>query len=235
MEETNLIIDSLSGLHYTGLFLMALLSNLFIPVPEELVLLGVGYLTGIKTFSYTSAMIIFIVGMLVSDIFLYTLAKKGNKLVQKPMRVLQKRGVLSNKEFARKHIRKIIFFSRFLVYLRFTGPVMAGWLKLKTRIFIIYDFFALVIYVNIVMGLGNYFHKQIFAITEGVVQFRNYLITAVLILITIWLFRTIRRKWLKFIRQFDDYVPTIIPGLEQKMKEEESKKTVDPLVVNKTK
>lgn len=235
MEETSLIIDSLSGLHYTGLFLIALISNLFIPVPEELILLGVGYLTGIKTFSYVASMAIFIVGMLVSDIFLYTLAKKGNKLVQKPMRVLQKRGVLANKEFARSHIRKIIFFSRFLVYLRFAGPVMAGWLKLKTRIFIIYDLLALVIYVNIVMGLGNYFHRQIFVITEGVVRFKNYLITFLLIALTIWLFKTIRRKWLKFIRQFNDYVPTIIPGLEQKMREEESKKTVDPLVVNKTK
>lgn len=219
MQETDLIVQSMGGLSYGGVFILALMSNMIIPVPEELVLLGMGYLTSIGIFKYHLVVVIFILGMLVSDYILYSLAKRGSKLTQKLQDRLERRGILKNKEYLEKHINKIIFFSRFLVYLRFIGPVVSGILGIDRKKFLKYDFLALIIYVNIFLGLGNYFHKQISFVTAGVARFKNYFLIIVAVAVSIFILRYIQKNFLKWITMFSEYIPTIIPGLEKKEKD----------------
>ena len=222
MQEADIITKSLGSLSYGGMFIVALLSNIVIPVPEEIVLLATGYLSGIGIFIYPIIMAIFILGMLASDYILYSLSYRGSKLVSKLYKKLETKGLLKNQAYLKKHIKKIIFFSRFLVYLRFIGPIISGYLKIKRKTFLTYDFLALVLYVNLFMGLGNYFHDQIKFITEGVARFKNYIMTAVVILLTIYVLRYIQNNFLKWLRKVSEYMPTIIPGLEMKLPEEES-------------
>ena len=219
MQETDLIVQSMGGLSYGGVFILALMSNIIIPIPEELVLLGMGYLTSIGIFKYHLVVVIFILGMLVSDYILYSLAKRGSKLTQKLQERLERRGILKNKEYLEKHINKIIFFSRFLVYLRFIGPVVSGILGIDRKKFLKYDFLALIIYVNIFLGLGNYFHKQISFVTAGVARFKNYFLIIVAVAVSIFILRYIQKNFLKWITMFSEYIPTIIPGLEKKEKD----------------
>lgn len=216
MQETDLIVQSMGGLSYGGVFILALMSNIIIPIPEELVLLGMGYLTSLGIFKYYLVSIIFILGMLTSDYILYSLAKRGSKLTKKLQEKLEKKGILKNKEYLEKHINKIIFFSRFLVYLRFIGPVVSGTLGIDRKKFIKYDLLALVIYVNIFLGLGNYFHRQISFVTAGVARFKNYLLIVLAVVLSILLLRYIQKNFLKWITMFGEYIPTIIPGLEKK-------------------
>lgn len=216
MQETDLIVQSMGGLSYGGVFILALMSNIIIPIPEELVLLGMGYLTSLGVFKYYLVSIIFILGMLTSDYILYSLAKRGSKLTKKLQEKLEKKGILKNKEYLEKHINKIIFFSRFLVYLRFIGPVVSGTLGIDRKKFIKYDLLALVIYVNIFLGLGNYFHKQISFVTAGVARFKNYLLIVLAVVLSVLLLRYIQKNFLKWITVIGEYIPTIIPGLEKK-------------------
>ncbi len=220
MEETDLIAKSLGGLSYGGMFIVALMSNIVIPVPEEIVLLATGYLTGIGIFKYSLIMLIFIAGMLVSDYILYYLSFRGSHLVTKLHKRLEKKGLLKNQKYIKKHIKKIIFLSRFLIYLRFIGPVIAGSLKVDKKTFIFYDLLALVIYVNIFLGLGNYFHNQIKIVTEGVARFKNYVVFAILLIITILFFRYVQKNFISWMKKISDFMPTIIPGLEIKDKED---------------
>jgi len=206
----------MGGLSYGGVFILALMSNIIIPIPEELVLLGMGYLTSLGVFKYYLVSIIFILGMLTSDYILYSLAKRGSKLTKKLQEKLEKKGILKNKEYLEKHINKIIFFSRFLVYLRFIGPVVSGTLGIDRKKFIKYDLLALVIYVNIFLGLGNYFHKQISFVTAGVARFKNYLLIVLAVVLSVLLLRYIQKNFLKWITMIGEYIPTIIPGLEKK-------------------
>jgi membrane protein DedA with SNARE-associated domain len=206
----------MGGLSYGGVFILALMSNIIIPIPEELVLLGMGYLTSLGVFKYYLVSILFILGMLTSDYILYSLAKRGSKLTKKLQEKLEKKGILKNKEYLEKHINKIIFFSRFLVYLRFIGPVVSGTLGIDRKKFIKYDLLALVIYVNIFLGLGNYFHRQISFVTAGVARFKNYLLIVLAVVLSVLLLRYIQKNFLKWITMIGEYIPTIIPGLEKK-------------------
>ncbi len=212
----SIITESLGGLTYGGIFILALLSNLFIPVPEEIVLLAMGYLTGIGIFAYPIVMGIFILGMLVSDYLLYSLSKRGSKFTARLQRRLEEKGILKNKDYVAKNINKIIFFSRFLVYLRFIGPVLSGAVGVDRKKFLKFDFLALVIYVNLFLGLGNYFHKQISIIADGVANVKNYLLIGLAVFVSIFILRYIQKNFMKWITTISEYMPTIIPGLERK-------------------
>lgn len=226
MEEANMIVDSVGGLSYGGILVLAFLSNVFIPVPEELILVVMGYLSGNGQFMYPLVMTLFILGLMISDYMLYSLAFRGSRLVKRFIKKLEKRGLMKNEAHTRRHIQKIIFFSRFLVYLRFIGPIMSGYLRVKRKTFLSINFLALVIYVNIFLGLGHHFHKQIETITAGVARFKNYLLVGLLIIGTIVILRYLQKNFMKWLRHFGDYIPTIIPGLE--MKEPEAVPTKKP-------
>lgn len=214
MEDSNAIIASLGGLSYFGVLILAMLSNMFIPVPEEIILVVMGYLSGNGQFMYPLVMGIFILGLMISDYALYSLTLHGSRLVQGFIKRLQKRGLLKNEGYTRRHIKKIIFFSRFLVYLRFIGPVMSGYLKVDRKTFLTHNFLALVVYVNIFLGLGHHFHKQIEIITDGVARFKNYLLTGLLIIFTIVVLKYIQKNFISWLRRIGEFIPTIIPGLE---------------------
>lgn len=216
MDKADIIANSLGSLSYGGVFVVALLSNMVIPVPEEIVLLAIGYLTGIGIFMYPAVMAIFILGMLASDYLLYSLSLRGSHLVSKLHKRLEKRGLLKNETYLRKNINKIIFFSRFLVYLRFIGPVVAGSLKVHRRKFLTYDFLALVIYVNIFLALGNYFHKQISIISNGIAKFIHYFETVIIIVLVVIVLRYVQKNFLRWMKKVGAYIPTIIPGLEMR-------------------
>jgi membrane protein DedA with SNARE-associated domain len=220
VQETGVIIESMSSLTYGGIFILALLSNIIIPVPEELVLLVMGYLTGIGIFQYPFVLGIFILGMITSDYILYSLSKSGSSLTLGLQKKLEEKGILQNKEYLNRHINKIIFFSRFLIYLRFIGPVVAGHLGVSRRKFLTYDFLALVIYVNIFLGLGNYFHNKINLITDGVSKFKNLILIILIIFISITLLKYVQKNFMKWITKVSEYMPTIIPGLEKKEEDE---------------
>ncbi len=221
VQEINIIMESVGGLTYGGIFILAILSNIVIPVPEELILLAIGYFTGIGVFSYPIIMGIFILGMLFSDYLLFSLAKKGSRLTRGLQKRLEKKGILKNKKYVEKNINKIIFFSRFLIYLRFIGPVLSGNIQISTKRFLKYDFLALVIYVNLFLGLGNYFHKKISFITEGVAKFKNYLLIALVFIAFILLLRYIQKNFMRWITTINEFIPTIIPGLERKEEDQE--------------
>lgn len=220
MEETNMIIQSVGGLSYFGVFILAMLSNMVVPVPEEIILVVMGYLTGNGLFTYAYVLGIFIVGLMISDYVMYSLAFHGSKLVTRFIKKLEKRGLLKNEKYMRSHIKKIIFFSRFLVYLRFIGPIMAGYLKINRKTFLTHNFLALVVYLNIFLGLGHHFHKQIEVITDGVARFKNYLLAGLIIVGTILALRYIQKNFMTWIRHLSDFIPTIIPGLDMIVPEE---------------
>lgn len=219
MEQTDAILNSIGGLSYFGVLILAIMSNVVIPVPEELILIAMGYLSGNGLFMYPLVMAIFIIGLMISDYVLYSLAFRGSKLVKGFIKRLQKRGLLKNEAYTRKHIKKIIFFSRFLVYLRFIGPIMSGYLRVNRKTFLSNNFLALVVYVNIFLGLGHHFHKQLEFVTAGVARFKNYLFIALIVVGTIVALRYIQKNFIKWLKKIVEFIPTIIPGLDSSSEE----------------
>jgi membrane-associated protein len=109
----------------------------------------------------------------------------------------------SKKEWIAKHINKVVFFSRFLVQLRFLGPFFAGQTKMSFRRFFFIDFFAILIYTSIYLLIGFYFRNRINFIIGGVNKVRNIIILLVISITLVSLIRYIRKVLLKIKTEKD--------------------------------
>jgi len=194
--EAQAIINQLGTFSYWGIFGISFLANVVIPVPEEIVLLALGYLAGTGHISIYYATPIVIAGLLASDIVMYSLARAGNKYVETIYQKFFASRVESRQEWFHTHIDKVIFYSRFMVQLRFIGPFMAGHLKVPLRKFITYELAALVVYVPLFVWTGKYFHSRIVRVIDGVGVVRNVILIGIAIALGITLLRYCYRKFI---------------------------------------
>mgnify|MGYP003526496290 FL=1 len=191
MLEAQEIINQLSVLSYFGIGLVAFMAKLLVILPEEAVLLGIGYITGDGLHDFFLILPIVILGTLSSDVLIYVLARRGNKWVSWMHKKVLKNNFEDKEERVTKNISKIIFFSRFMMQLRILGPFLAGHVKMPFRKFLAIDFLACMIYVPFYLGLGYYFQGRLEAIFSGIGVLRNILITLIIIVITFFLLRYI--------------------------------------------
>lgn len=198
MIESQNIIAELGALSYVGIWFVSILSNIVIPVPEEITLLALGYLAGTGQVNVMLLLPIVISGLLLSDFIMYSLAKKGSRFVTwLYAKFFSKKLKHKNQEWFDTHVSKIVFFSRFLIQLRFIGPFVAGQKKMPTKDFLKYDLSALVIYVPLYVLLGLFFHSRVKAIIENVGVVRNTVLVIAGLLVTYFLFKTILKFLLK--------------------------------------
>lgn len=195
MEDTETLIAGLNSLSYLGIFGISILANVFIPFPEEVVLLGLGYLSGTGHTNIFILIPIVILGLLLSDIGMYFLSRAGNRWVN-----LFYEKVFANKigdkiKWVNANINKVVFFSRFMVQLRFLGPFMAGQIKMPFKKFLKIELLALIIYVPLFLGLGNYFHKKLSMIVGGIGVVRNTILILLGFILIIGLFKFLRKKF----------------------------------------
>lgn len=191
------LIKELGALSYLGIFGVSLISNIFIPVPEEAVVLILGYLAGGTNFDLMILFPVVLLGLLISDIAIYLFSRRGNKLVSMFYDKVFANQLESKKEWITKHLGKVIFISRFLVQFRFLGPFFAGQNKISFMRFVLIDLCALLIYVPVYLGLGLYFRSRIEQIIGGIGVARNIIITVLVIAVIFSLMRVFKKSFLK--------------------------------------
>lgn len=214
--------NEIAGLTYSGMFGLALISNMIMPVPEEVILLVVGYFTAKGHFSFLLSYLIFVAGMFISDTILYLMAYKGARVTKRLARKVENNRHLKDEGFVKSHIRKIIIASRFLMYLRWIGPVLSGVAKVRYKTFAIYNAIALAVYVPLVLWLGHYFENYIDRIISDVNRIRNVFMLILSLIVLSILLRVMNRRFIQTITQtIDEYTPTWVPGLSIKKRTEQ--------------
>lgn len=191
------LIKELGALSYLGIFGISLISNIFIPVPEEAVVLILGYLAGGTNFDLMILFPVVLLGLLISDIAIYLFSRRGNKLVSMFYDKVFASQLESKKEWISRHLGKVIFISRFLVQFRFLGPFFAGQNKVSFMRFLLIDLSALLIYVPLYLGLGLYFRSRIEQIIGGIGVARNIIITVLVLVVVFSLTRVFKKSFLK--------------------------------------
>jgi membrane protein DedA with SNARE-associated domain len=192
--DPNTLIASLGAMSYVGIFGMSLLANIVIPIPEEIVVLAIGYVVGMGGLNAFYVIPIIILGLFISDQVLYFGAKANNKFVTLFYNKLFAKRMATKQEWILNNMEKVIFYSRFMVHLRFLGPYLAGQNKVPWKKFITYELAALVVYVPLAILVGSYFHSRIKFLIEGVSVFRNIVLIVIIILILISLSKYLYNK-----------------------------------------
>lgn len=201
MTETEAIINQLGALPYLGIFGVALISNMVIPFPEEVVLLAFGYLAGTDKVNIWYLIPIIISGLFISDVVLYTLAKHGNRFIMIFYSKLFEKRVASKSAWVETHLEKIVFFSRFMIQLRFLGPFLAGKANMPFRRFASINLLALIIYVPLFLFLGSYFRNRIEYISSGIGVLHNVMLIGICLVVVASLLTIVYKKITKRFSQ----------------------------------
>ncbi len=200
MEIENLIAQ-LGALSYLGILGISFLANVVVPVPEEIVLVVLGYIAHDGAIHVPMVIVLVMMGLFASDTVMYFLSRTNNKFVRFFYDKFFARRLDAHDGWIGTHIPQVIFFSRFLVQLRFLGPFIAGQKRISYRTFATYDLFALVIYVPLFVWLGWYFQKRLEFIVSGVHTVRNIILIIVFLAVVVSLFKFARSRILAFIKR----------------------------------
>lgn len=201
MEGASFIFAIADTWSYLGIFVLALVANSFPAIPEEVFILALGYLGATPTFNMYYIGVIAFLGLFISDCVIFYLARTGAKFYTKIIsRVFGSSAEkVTESSFAKRHINKIIFLSRFVFQLRFIGPFLAGHYQVPWKTFLKYDIPALLLYVPLMLFIGSYFRDRVEKIISGTGVVKNYILIFVAIVLFIIVVRSIRKGMLKNI------------------------------------
>ena len=169
------------------------------PVPEEVLLLLVGYIAAPYPHRFYWFTLAAILGIIAGDNFLFWLSRLGRgKIVAKIKSKLKQSQVMKYRSMMSHHIGKTIFITRFIIGLRIFGPFLAGSLKVRWKKFQFFNFLAVIIYAPLMVFLGYHFHNDLVLLIGGVELVRHTIFFISLALIS-WLVGMFLKK--KFINK----------------------------------
>lgn len=185
------IAELVGQFSYLGVFFVSLFAGYLIPLPEEVVLLAVGYIGSVGALNVYAAAGVATLAILLGDCILFFLALRESARIE----WLRRKVVGRNpKPFSIEHAGLRIFVLRFIAGLRFLSPIYSGAMKVSWRTFVLYDLLALLIYVPTLVFLGFHFHNSILAIVTQVEVFRHALFSLILLVVSIWATVYINRR-----------------------------------------
>ena len=142
---------------YVAVFLLIILGNVGLPIPEESILAAAGYLVWRGQLRFSVILILGIVGAAAGDNLGYWIGRRyGRVAVERYSRRL-----LMNPErlqtlgcFVMKHGFLGVFAARFIPGLRFLASPLAGAAGLPVRSFVMANMLGALAYVPYVVGIG---------------------------------------------------------------------------------
>jgi len=184
-------------LAYVGIFTILVLCGLGLPVPEESVLIGGGYLASSGFLDHYFSMTICFVGVLIGDYIIFSIGKRwGSGVISSRylQRVFTPRRLVRVRRYFSKHGDRTIFTARFVSGFRIAAFITAGTMKVKDRTFLIIDLIAALISVPLFFMLGFFLHDHIESLFGMVRNFNRLLPLLVVIAIVTYLLRRRLRR-----------------------------------------
>ncbi len=214
MEATALV----EQMHTGSLFVLvgiAAAANLFPGIPEEIPLLMIGVGIGLGIVSFPVALLIVFVTLLVIDNIIYRLSYRGSPFIMFMQKKIFGEDLDLKSPFIQKHLSAIVFFSRFVVHIRFLGIILAGVNRMPWKRFVILEGVALLGYLSILFGLGAYFHGRVARLLEGAEVFKNITILSLGILALVVVGRILYKKLIRSIKDGTVKNPLEFLGITQ--------------------
>jgi membrane protein DedA with SNARE-associated domain len=183
--ETHDIAYYITNYSYLGIFIWFSLIDQLTPIPEELVLVTVGYIAHTDLVNPFFAGIAALLGLMLVDNTYYFLAHKGNKWTEKIAK--KKRGQVLQKfqDKLQKHQLRTLFIISFIPKVRFFGPILAGLAKMPYRKFFIVNMCGSLAYVSIYLSLGIFFHNAMENLVKQVDIVRHSIFGAFILIMAV--------------------------------------------------
>ncbi len=151
MPDLTHIIDSWG---YVAIFVIVVLGNVGLPVPEETVLTIGGYLAWQGQLRFWVVALVGTVSAMAGDNLGYWLGRRHGQRVLARLKAAAPERVEKMQRFVRDHGALSVFVARFVTGLRFMAGPLAGSTGLSPWRFFIANLLGAVVYAPIVVGIG---------------------------------------------------------------------------------
>jgi membrane-associated protein len=176
-RNVGFLISSIKGGSYLAIFLMCSLVGYLFPLPEAVLLVLVGFVAKTSpAINIWAALAVAVVGAIIGDNILYRLSFFGNSYVERFNRKMRKHKLIKYEHLVADNIGATIYFLRFVVGVRFFGPVIAGTLGVRWRKFFFHNVVANIIHSSFFILLGYSWHGKIILLITEVEIVRNILL-----------------------------------------------------------
>jgi len=142
---------------YLAIFLVVILGNMGLPVPEETVLAVAGYLVWAGRLRLLPVLIVGIVSAVAGDNLGYWLGRRyGRAAIERYARwlLLRPERVATARRFVTRYGPPAVFVGRFIAGLRFLAGPLAGAVGVPFRQFVVANFLGAAAFVPYAVGLG---------------------------------------------------------------------------------
>jgi len=173
----------LTHVSYAGIFGLLAFLDAFIPVPEEFVLLGIGYAAAFEALNETAVVAISLSALLIGDNISFWFARAGGRWLD---RLTQRLGKAFPGRYAdrmRTHAGKTLIVMTLIPNVRFFAPIVAGSLQTPWRRFFLFDAPGVLLYVGIYLTLGYHSHRQMDRLTQAFDTYRHVAVYALLLVL----------------------------------------------------
>jgi membrane-associated protein len=181
------IINYLQHLSYFGIFFLLAFLDAVIPLPEEIILIMVGYTVYFDPLDPTLAILVSIAAFLVGDNTTFWLSRGGSRLIERFKNRIATSLITSYSHKMRERAGLTLLIMTFVPNIRFFAPIVAGSVRTPWRIFIIYDIIAVGLYVSLYLLAGYFFHSQLDHVISEFELIGHMLIYLLLLFAGLWL------------------------------------------------
>ncbi len=180
---------------YIGIYIFFVTIDQLAPIPEEVTLITIGYLSAIGLLNPFLAALFAIAAFFTIDVIYFYLTKHGSRIVKKMRSSAQKPGMKTYKEKLHKHLFKTILILSFFPRVRLFTPVLAALAEVKFKKFLSYSMISLAAFCAVYIPIGYFFSKSIGTLLKGATATEHYVFFGIMLVLTVVLSIVAFRKF----------------------------------------
>jgi membrane protein DedA with SNARE-associated domain len=184
-------------LSWFGIFLWFAFLEQLTPIPEEISLMTLGYISVIISLNPLISGAVAVAGLLTADNLLYYFSMKGNKLTRKLTDKTNTQLLDRLKRNLQQNAKKTLIIMALLPKVRFLSPVIAATANISWKLFFFVNSIATVFYVAAYMLIGILFHRQLGILIRELKYWQHIIFIVSMAGIAIFLILTIRKLVIK--------------------------------------
>lgn len=220
------IVNTLTAypsISYLTVFVLLIWCGVGFPLPEDIILITAGYMVFKDSANLYVMTLVAFVGVLAGDIFIYYVGRKfGLDIIthKRFRRILNEAKLVKIEKMFNRYGTSIVFFGRFLAFLRAPVYLSSGALGVRFSTFVFYDFMASLVSIPLIIMIGYYFGEYV-EIAFSYVRKAEYLVIVLVLIGLLFVIRRIRytkqivKEKAKLKEEKSDDKPSDDPGIKE--------------------
>jgi membrane protein DedA with SNARE-associated domain len=180
-------------LSYFGIFLWFALIEQLTPIPEEISLVSLGYVSMHTPLSPVICGLVSVIGLLTADNLFFYLSLKGNKLAHKLVSKVSHQLIDRIKQNLQHNSKKTLIIMALLPKLRFLSPIISATTGISWKLFFLINSIATIFYTTVYILIGIFFYSQLEMLLHELKLFQHLIFIGVIVIIAVFLILGIRK------------------------------------------